>query len=640
MTALAVTSDGSRTALQRLHDALTDAGSAPRRTGTRLYARCPAHEDRSPSLSADVNGDGNGAVLTCHAGCATSDVLAALGLGLADLYDEPLAKGAQAAPRPVLRPARPTAGTRRRVAQYRYCDDDGELLYTVERWEPGRDGRRKDFVQRPASGHCGPGAMEGVPRVLYRLPEVRAAVRAGLQVYVVEGEKDADRLAELGHAATCNSGGADPGTGRKWLPEHTQALRGAFVTVVADDDQAGRRHARYIAEQLAPVAASVDVMRPAVGKDVSEHLDAGEPLGELLPLGEEDPPPEPAELPAAAVRGWGRVDLTPYLDGTYAPPVPELLRREDDVPLLYPGRTHWLSAEPEAAKTWLALLACAQVLKAGGRVLYIDLEDGPDGITARLLALGVTATALAERFDYRRPAGPLDGAIREHLAGDVTATVLVVVDACTEAMSLQGLAGRDDGDVATWLELLPRWAARLGPAVLVIDHVVKDAESRGRWATGSQHKLAGLDGAAYALTAVQPFGRGMTGRSRLTVEKDRSGQIRPHAVRMTGGRDWIADLVLQSGEDGTVTAWLYPPEVASGPFRPTVLMQRVSDALAGAAEPLSGREIEDRVCGKAAAVRQALAALVDEGYVRVETGHHNSKQHHLVRAFDGEEEGP
>ncbi len=206
-------------------------------------------------------------------------------------------------------------------------------------------------------------------------------------------------------------------------------------------------------------------------------------------------------------------------------------------------------------------------------------------------------------------------------------------------MSLQGLAGRDDGDVAAWLELLPRWAARLGPAVLVIDHVVKDPESRGRWATGSQHKLAGLDGAAYALTAVQPFGRGMTGRSRLTVEKDRSGQVRPHAVRMTGGRDWIADLVLESRDDGTVTGWLYPPEVAAGPFRPTVLMQRVSDALAGAARPLSGREVEDRVAGKAAHVRQALAALVDEDHVVVEMGHHNSKQHRLVKPYPAPEEG-
>ena len=46
--------------------------------------------------------------------------------------------------------------------------------------------------------------MQGVERVLYRLPEVLAAG----EVWVVEGEKDADSLAALGIVATCNAGGA------------------------------------------------------------------------------------------------------------------------------------------------------------------------------------------------------------------------------------------------------------------------------------------------------------------------------------------------------------------------------------------------------------------------------------------------
>ncbi len=294
MTGLAVTGRrDDRTALQRLHDALSDVGSEPRQIGTRLYARCPAHPDRSPSLSADRGRDGDCVVLTCHAGCATSDVLAALGLGMAELYDEPRVSGPHSGSRPAAVPLAPVAvQSPQRVAEYPYCDESGELLYTVERWEPGRDGKRKEFVQRPASGRRGPGAMDGVPRVLYRLPEVRAAVQAGLQVYVVEGEKDADRLAQLGHTATCNSGGADPGTGRKWRDEHTEALAGGYVTVVADDDEAGRRHARYVAAELKATAASVDLLRAAVGKDVSEHLDAGRALGDLVPL-EDDPPPGP-----------------------------------------------------------------------------------------------------------------------------------------------------------------------------------------------------------------------------------------------------------------------------------------------------------------------------------------------------------
>ena len=52
-------------------------------------------------------------------------------------------------------------------------------------------------------------------RVLYRLPDVAAAVRQGRVVFVVEGEKDADALARLGLAATTNVGGAG-----KWRAEY------------------------------------------------------------------------------------------------------------------------------------------------------------------------------------------------------------------------------------------------------------------------------------------------------------------------------------------------------------------------------------------------------------------------------------
>ncbi len=53
----------------------------------RWTARCPAHEDRSPSLSVTVTDDGK-TLIHCHAGCDTDDVLAAIGLTWKDLYPE------------------------------------------------------------------------------------------------------------------------------------------------------------------------------------------------------------------------------------------------------------------------------------------------------------------------------------------------------------------------------------------------------------------------------------------------------------------------------------------------------------------------------------------------------------------------
>lgn len=331
--------------------------------------------------------------------------------------------------------------------------------------------------------------------------------------------------------------------------------------------------------------------------------------------------------------GWVAVDLSAFVDGSYAPPAPALLQRTDGARLVYPGRVHWLSGEPEALKSWAALLACAQVLEQGGRAVYVDLEDGPGGIVARLLAVGVSPAVILERFAYLSPQGPLNHARRADLEQVVVGAAVLVIDACTEALAQQGLSSKDDTDIATWLELLPRWAGRLGPAVIVLDHVVKDAESRGRWATGSQHKLAGLDGVAFTLESVHRGGVGLAGRSRLWVEKDRHGQVRGTAtVRSTGGRDWAGDLIVDS-TGPLLDIYLEPPAVQVGPFRPTMMMQRVSEALAGAAAPLSTRDVEDRVPGKAATVRQALALLVDEGHVAVDPGHHNSKQHRLLSPY-------
>lgn len=57
-----------------------------RETAARQWvARCPSHDDRSPSLSVRELDDGT-LLVHCFGGCDASDVLGAVGLGLADLY--------------------------------------------------------------------------------------------------------------------------------------------------------------------------------------------------------------------------------------------------------------------------------------------------------------------------------------------------------------------------------------------------------------------------------------------------------------------------------------------------------------------------------------------------------------------------
>ena len=59
-----------------------------RETGYGKYvARCPAHDDRSPSLAIKDCGDGR-ILLHDFAGCETEDILSAIGLTFADVMPE------------------------------------------------------------------------------------------------------------------------------------------------------------------------------------------------------------------------------------------------------------------------------------------------------------------------------------------------------------------------------------------------------------------------------------------------------------------------------------------------------------------------------------------------------------------------
>jgi hypothetical protein len=57
------------------------------RTADRWIARCPAHQDRSPSLTIRQTHDL--VLIHCFAGCSATDICAALGITLADLYHDP-----------------------------------------------------------------------------------------------------------------------------------------------------------------------------------------------------------------------------------------------------------------------------------------------------------------------------------------------------------------------------------------------------------------------------------------------------------------------------------------------------------------------------------------------------------------------
>jgi hypothetical protein len=233
----------------------------PRRLLGRWQARCPAHDDTRPSLSISEGNDGR-ALIHCYAGCPTEKIVAALGLTLADLFPDAPAAGGKP--------------TRKIVARYPYQNADGQLLFEVVRYEP------KAFAQRRPDGKGGwIWNLNGVRRVLYRLPDVLKAVQSGETIFVVEGEKDADALCGLGLVATTNPHGAG-----KWRDDYSQALKGAHVVILPDKDEAGRKHADQVAKSLWGKARTIKVVElPGEGvKDVSDWLRAGGTKEKLLKL--------------------------------------------------------------------------------------------------------------------------------------------------------------------------------------------------------------------------------------------------------------------------------------------------------------------------------------------------------------------
>jgi len=258
-------------------------------------ARCPAHDDRNPSLSIHL-GHGGNILLYCHTGCKFPDILSALGITKDDL--RPPAKRSSSSS---------TSSRREIVATYDYKGADGRILFRVCRTEP------KGFFQLRPNGNGGwLKGLGGIEPVLYRLPEVVRAVKAGETIYITEGEKDADNLTRLGLAATTSPMGAE-----KWRTEYSAPLEGAEVVVLPDNDEPGHKHAEQVARGLVLKAKSIKVLNlPGLDPkgDVSDWLAAGGTKEQLLELVAECPEWEPSTVASTNGHNGNGWDSRPRIE--------------------------------------------------------------------------------------------------------------------------------------------------------------------------------------------------------------------------------------------------------------------------------------------------------------------------------------
>ena len=243
---------------------------------------CPFHDDTDPSMNINFFQEG---AWKCHACGETGDLFSfhqkkhgtdfkgslqyfAEFLGIDPASVKPKKTKKKSKPKKK-KPLGPPAKV------YQYIDLDGKVICETCRYEP------KDFRQRrPAPTKKGGYLwnLKGIKIIPYNL---KAVVESDT-LYIVEGEKDADRLAQVGLTATCNPMGAGV-----WNDSLTPYFKDKVVRIFPDNDDPGKQHAKLVAQKLHGTAKSIQIINLpnlSPGGDVSDWLDAGNTKTDLLEI--------------------------------------------------------------------------------------------------------------------------------------------------------------------------------------------------------------------------------------------------------------------------------------------------------------------------------------------------------------------
>ena len=437
--------------LSRLEDVTTQGEG-------QYMALCPAHNDHIPSLSIKITPD-NKILLKCFAGCQPGAIFKAINNASVKAQHEENVKSSQV------------------QAIYNYRNADGNLMFQVLRKEP------KDFIQRRPIGKGGYiYDLKGVPPILYRLPELNDADPTEW-IFVVEGEKDADNLAQLGLSVTTSPMGAG-----KWKRIDDTPLHGRNIVILPDNDDAGERHAKDIATALIGKAAQVKVLNlpnlPPKG-DVSDWLSAGGTKAELLRL----------------------VDASPMIDRTYLSAISKIAShglavvnmaevKPEKLSWLWPQRIPQskltlLVGNPGVGKSFLTTDIAARIStgrawpdqmlrRKPGSVIMLSAEDDiADTIRPRLDAAGADVSRIHLIKGLIRPNTDYIGMFtldqdvhRLHLLlKEIKDVKLIIIDPITAYMGKAD--SNNGGDVRGVLTPLASLASEFRITVLAVTHLNK-----------------------------------------------------------------------------------------------------------------------------------------------------------------------
>lgn len=303
------------------------------------------------------------------------------------------------------------------------------------------------------------------------------------------------------------------------------------------------------------------------------------------------------------------VDVAALLDGGLPePPRPVLLHRDDGVALFYSGQVNLIFGDPESGKTLLAVAAATTALDAGRRVLFIDLDhNGADATVYRLLDMGAGEAALRnpDRFRYVEPED------KAHLLAVVEDAkdwrpAVAVVDSVGELLPMLRLSSNSPDEFTSAHARVLKPLAMAGAAVLAVDHLPKNSETRASGPTGTMAKRRAVGGVSLRVTVNEPFAPGRKGSAFLGLNKDRHGGLRQHCP--TEGREPSAGLFVLDSSGHAMTFAVRAPQLGDAAKAAGVSDDDLAQLDALDPEPKSVRDVQERMRWRSQRAADALRA--------------------------------
>ena len=190
----------------------------------QFVAKCPCHDDEHPSLYIKEDEETGNILLHCMARCKTEDIVKALGLEMKDLFTNDNSGH--------------TKSYDQKEKTYFYYDKAGVQI--AKKVCYSYSDISKSFCWFHLENNEWVKGLNGINVLLYNLPSLLNATET---VYIVEGEKDADSLRQMGYIATTPPHGA----GYKWnAKNYNKFFKNKDVVVLADNDDIGRNHAKEL----------------------------------------------------------------------------------------------------------------------------------------------------------------------------------------------------------------------------------------------------------------------------------------------------------------------------------------------------------------------------------------------------------